>query len=51
MPGLCEHGREGTLPGITEDEIAEVVKIAAFNKILSDHVSFTRKIPDARFPE
>lgn len=51
IPGLCEHGRDGKLPGITEEEIKKVVKIAAFNKILSDHVSYTRKIPDARFPE
>lgn len=51
IAGLGEHGREGKLPGVTEEIISKIVKIEAFNKLLSDHISYTRKIPDARFPE
>uniref|UniRef100_A0A8D8VIZ5 Polypeptide N-acetylgalactosaminyltransferase n=1 Tax=Cacopsylla melanoneura TaxID=428564 RepID=A0A8D8VIZ5_9HEMI len=51
IPGLGEHGREAKLPELSQDDIKKVVLITAFNKILSDHVSYTRKIPDARFPE
>ncbi|KAI5712692.1 hypothetical protein M8J75_010497 [Diaphorina citri] len=51
IPGLGENGRAGTLPGLTNDIITKIMKIEAFNKVLSDHISYTRKIPDARFPE
>ena len=49
VPGLGEYGDPVKIvPYTTEEEIEKCMKKEAFNKILSDKISLTRKVPDAR---
>lgn len=51
IPGLGDYGDPvKVVPYTTEEEIEKCMKKEAFNKILSDKISFTRKVPDARHP-
>lgn len=51
IPGLGDHGDPvKVVPYTSEEEIEKCMKKEAFNKILSDKISLTRKIPDARHP-
>lgn len=51
VPGLGDYGDPvKVVPYATEEEIEKCMKKEAFNKILSDKISFTRKVPDARHP-
>lgn len=51
VPGLGEGGKPVEhLPGVSQHMIDEIMKTEAMNKILSDKISYSRKIPDARHP-
>lgn len=36
------------IPSVTKEQVRQVMKKEAFNRLLSDRISLTRKIPDAR---
>lgn len=49
IPGLGDFGEAVTdMPFLPRHEVARIMKKEAFNKLLSDRISLTRKLPDAR---
>lgn len=51
IPGLGDFGDPvKVVPYTSDDEIEKCMKKEAFNRILSDKISLTRKVPDARHP-
>lgn len=51
IPGLGDFGEAVTdAPFLPRHEVARIMKKEAFNKLLSDRISLTRKLPDARNP-
>jgi hypothetical protein len=51
VPGLGDNGEAVTLQGEEAKEAEELMKMEAFNRVLSDKISYSRKVPDARNPE
>ena len=50
VPGLGEGGRSVQLRGAEAEQANEVMKVEAFNRVLSDKISYNRSVPDSRDP-
>lgn len=50
IPGLCQNGKGHTFHGSDRRKAEKIMKKEAFNRMLSDIVSYNRTIVDARHP-
>lgn len=50
VPGLGAMGKAVQLSGAEASHAEEVIKVEAFNKVLSDKISVNRTVPDSRDP-
>lgn len=51
VPGLGDNGVAVTLQGEEAKQAEELMKMEAFNIVLSDKIPYSRKVPDARNPK
>lgn len=51
VPGLGDDGVPVTLQGEEAKRAEELMKVEAFNILLSDRIPYSRKLPDARNPK
>lgn len=50
IPGLCENGKGHVFHGSERRKAEKIMKKEAFNRMLSDMVSYNRSVVDARHP-
>jgi len=48
QPGLGEGGKAVRIAEVEKSEVEAVMKVEAFNKILSDKIALNRSVPDSR---
>jgi hypothetical protein len=51
LPGLGDNGVAVVLQGEEAKQAEELMKVEAFNIVLSDKIPYSRKLPDARNPK
>jgi hypothetical protein len=51
VPGLGDEGVRVVLQGEEAKRAEELMKVEAFNILLSDKIPYSRKVPDARSPK